>query len=347
MDPGTGDKISGTGDGTMQIQYGTKMPLRVFGNYRIDRGSYNFSFQRAIFRNFEIEEGSSITFRGDPFTAALDVKAAYTVSANLGDLDQQLVQQTEDTRRLSARDNIPVNCVLLLSGPLEQPAIKFDLELPGATSEIERQVKSYIRTDDMMNRQIIYLLLMGRFYTAPEYVRNDTKYNNDLSLLTSTLLSYISTLLSDKFRVDTKFHQTYEEGGTNTEMELLLSSTLLNNRLIINGNFGYVRNPHLNASNSEVPLIGDFDIEYKLTKNGDIRLKGFNRYNYRNYYSRTPEMTQGFGILFRRDFNNVNDLFIRRSRLPLLGLPPAEILTVPAPSDTTKVNTGKSGTSLQ
>ncbi|MDR1527050.1 MAG: translocation/assembly module TamB domain-containing protein [Dysgonamonadaceae bacterium] len=315
MDPVTGDKISATGTGTMQIQYSDQTPLRVFGTYRIDRGAYNFSFQQAFFRNFNIEEGSSISFRGDPYTAALDIKAAYTVSANLGDLDQQLVQKTETGHRLSARDNIPVNCVLLLSGPLEQPAIKFDLELPGVTSEVERQVKSYIRTDDMMNRQMIYLLLMERFYTAPEYARSDVKYNNDLSLLTSTLSSYISTLLgnlTDKFQVGTKFHQTYEDGGTNTEMELLLSSTLLNNRLIINGNFGYINNPYLNTLEDNIPLIGDFDIEYKLTKTGDIRLKGFNRYNYRNYYSITPAMTQGFGILFRRDFNNRNDLFGKR-----------------------------------
>jgi hypothetical protein len=324
MDPATSDRINATGEGAMQIQYGTQMPLRVFGNYRIDRGAYNFSFQQAFFRTFHISEGSSINFRGDPFMAALDIKAAYTVSANLGDLDQQLVQQTETGRRLSARDNIPVNCVLLLSGPLEQPVIQFDLELPGATSDTERQVKSYIRTDDMMNRQMIYLLLMGRFYTAPEYAQNNTGYNNDLSLLTSTLSSYITTLLgnlSDKFQVGTKFHQTYEESGTNTELELLLSSTLLNNRLIINGNFGYIRNPYQNTLNDNIPLIGDFDIEYKLTKKGDIRLKGFNRYNYRNYFSLTPEMIRGFGILFRKDFNTVNDLFGKRRPTPSPPLP--------------------------
>jgi hypothetical protein len=333
MDPATGDKISATGAGSMQIQYGTKIPLKVFGNYRIENGKYNFSFQQAFFRNFEIEDGSSINFRGDPFTADLNIKAAYTVTANLGDLDQQLIL-SEDNRRLSARDNIPVNCVLLLSGPIEQPLIKFDLELPGATAELERQVKSYIRTDDMMNRQMIYLLIMGRFYTAPEYARTDVKFNNDLSLLTSTLSSYISSMLgslSNKFQVGTKFHQSTDGADTNTEVEVLLSSTLLNNRLILNGNFGYIDNPYLNTANNEVPLIGDFDIEYKLTKSGDIRLKGFNHYNYRNYYSLTPEMTQGFGILFKRDFNNLKDFFSRRKELSLFNLQPE------APADSTKV----------
>ncbi|MDR2843396.1 MAG: translocation/assembly module TamB [Candidatus Symbiothrix sp.] len=310
MDPVTEDKISAKGTGNIQIQYGTKTPLKVFGNYRIEEGKYNFSFQQAFFRNFEIEEGSSVNFRGDPLTADLAIKAAYTVSANLGDLDQQLIQASE--ARLSARNNIPVNCVLLLSGPLEQPLIKFDLELPGATAELERQVKSYIRTDDMMSRQMIYLLLMGRFYTSPEYVKSDNGHiNNDFSMLASTLSSSITNMLSkvsNNIQVGTNFHQSYEGEETNTEVELLLSSTLLNNRLVINGNVGYIDNPYLTAINNEVPLIGDFDFEYKLTKSGDIRLKGFNHYNYRNY-SLTPEMTQGFGILFRKDFNLWKDFF--------------------------------------
>jgi hypothetical protein len=126
--------------------------------------------------------------------------------------------------------------------------------------------------------------------------------------------------LSNKFQVGTKFHQAYEGDATNTEVELLLTSTLLNNRLIINGNFGYVDNPYMNTETNETPLIGDFDIEYKLTKNGDIRLKGFNHYNY--HYSLTPEMTQGFGVLFRRDFNNLKDFFSKRNELHLFNLQP-------------------------
>jgi len=316
MDPLTNDKITASGTGNMQIQYGTQTPLKVIGNYQIENGKYNFSFQQAFFRKFDLAEGSSIDFHGDPLTANLDIKAAYTLSANLGDLDQQLLVANENNHRLSARNNVPVSCVLLLSGPLEQPVIQFDVELPGATSELERQVKSYIRTDDMMSRQMIYLLLMGRFYTAPEYAQTE-RSTADLSLLTSTLSSQISNLLgnlSNTIQIGTNYHQSYYEGGDSpsTEVELLLSSTLLNNRLIINGNIGYVDNPYLKTINEDMPLIGDFDFEYKLTKSGDIRLKGFNHYNYRNFFSNSPEMTQGFGILFRRDFNRLWDIFIHK-----------------------------------
>jgi len=308
MDPVSGDKISGYGKGNLQIQYGTKTPLKVLGNYAIEHGKYNFTLQQLFFRNFNIQDGSSVAFRGDPYTAELNIKANYTVNANLEDLDPQLIADKK-----SARNIIPVSCILLLTGPLDRPAVAFDLDLPGSPEELVRQVKSYIRTDDMMSRQIVYLLVLSRFYTPPEYVRdNNANANSNWSYLTSTLSTQISNvlgLLSSNFKVGTIFHQSNAGTQTGTEFEVLLSSQLLNNRLIFNGNFGYSNNPLFNDTQNKTPLIGDFDIEYKLSKSGDIRLNGFNHYNYRYFNSLTPEMTQGIGILFRKDFNHWRDLF--------------------------------------
>jgi hypothetical protein len=321
MDPVSGDKISGYGTGNMQIQYGTKIPLKVLGNYTIERGKYNFSLQQVIYRNFDIQEGSTVAFRGDPYAADLNVKANYRLAANLGDLDQQLIENQQ-------RSNTTVNCILQLTGQLQHPAISFDLDLPNSTSELNRQVKSYIRTEDMMNRQIFYLLVLNSFYTSPEYGGNNTRNRNDMSLLTSTLSTQLSNILdafTDKIQlVGTKFHQSNEGYGNSTEMELLLSSQLLDNRLIINGNFGYRDNPYLDGAPGNIHWIGDFDLEYKLTKKGDIRLKFFNHYNYRNYYNLTPEMTQGLGILFRKDFNRLSDFSGKKNN--------------PPSSDTTTVN---------
>jgi len=313
MDPVAGDKISGYGKGNLQIQYGTKLPLKVLGNYRIEHGKYNFTLQQLFLRNFEIQDGSLVVFQGNPYTAELNIKAVYTINANLEDLDPQLIEN-----KRSARNNVPVSCVLLLTGPLDHPSVAFDLDLPGATEELARQVKSYIRTDDMLNRQIVYLLVFSRFYSPPENMRdNYATANSNLSYLTSTLSTQISSLLgllntNDNFHVGTIFHQSNKGAQTATELDLLLSGQLLNKRLSIYGNFGYSNNPYIENQN-RFPLIGDFDLEYKLTNTGDIRLKGFNHYNYRNYYSITPEMTQGIGILFRKDFNHWFDLLGRKS----------------------------------
>ena len=61
MDPVAGDKITGNCNGSLQIQYGTKTDLRMYGNIGIVQGNYNFSLQQLIHKNFKIRDGSIIT----------------------------------------------------------------------------------------------------------------------------------------------------------------------------------------------------------------------------------------------------------------------------------------------
>ena len=87
------------------------------------------------------------------------------------------------------------------------------------------------------------------------------------------------------------------------EVEGILSGQLLNNRLIINGNFGYRDNPMANTN-----FVGDFEAEWLLTRSGDVRLKAYNETNDR-YYTTTNLTTQGIGVMYKKDFNKWNELF--------------------------------------
>jgi hypothetical protein len=73
----------------------------------------------------------------------------------------------------------------------------------------------------------------------------------------------------------------------------------------INGNFD-VRS---GTETEETPLIGDFDIEYRLTEK--LRFKVFNRYN-NPYTGKGAPYTQGLGFSLRQDFNRFRDLFRRK-----------------------------------
>lgn len=300
MDPNAGDRIKGYGSGSLQIQYGDKTDLRMYGNVGILSGSYNFSLQQLIHKEFKIREGSIINFNGDPLEANMNINAIYNLTANIGDLDQNLALE-------SPRTNVPVNCVLNLDGSLRSPKISFDLELPGSNEELERQMKSLVDTEDMMTRQIVYLLVLNKFYT-PEYT--GTKGSNDFTAVASSALSsQLSSLLNnitDKVQIGTNIRAS-EDGITDTEVEMLLSSQLLNNRLIFNGNFGYKNN-----STQKNAFIGEFDLEYKLTKSGDIRLKAYNHANDLYQYLKQALTTQGVGIMFKRDFSNFSEMFRRR-----------------------------------
>lgn len=298
MDPVGGDKIKGYGAGNLRITYNSAdEAFEMFGSYTLQRGSYNFTLQDIIIKDFSIRDGSSISFQGDPLAAVLDINAVYAVNANLSDLDESFLQDRELNRT-----NIPVHAILKVTGDMRQPDVGFDLEFPTLTNsqDVLRKVKSIISTDDMMSRQIVYLLALNRFYT-PDYVSSATKGNELMSVASSTITSHIRSMLgqlSDKWVIAPQLRS--DKGDfSDVEVDLALSSNLLNNRLLLNGNLGY-RDKALNNNQ----FVGDFDIEYLLSKSGTFRLKAYNRFNDQNYYTKTALTTQGVGIAFKKDFNS-------------------------------------------
>ena len=304
MDPVGGDRIRAFGNGNLRMTYDSaNEDLRMFGAYTLTRGNYNFTLQDIIIKDFTIRDGSSITFHGDPYAAQLDIQAIYSLNANLSDLDESFLQDKELNRT-----NVPVHALLNVAGDMRSPDISFDLEFPTLTSDTYRKVRSIVSTEDMMNRQIIYLLALNRFYT-PAYM-NATKGNEFVSVASSTISSQLSSILgqlSDNWSIAPNIRS--DRGDfSDVEVDLALSSNLLNNRLLLNGNFGY-RDKSMNSNT----FIGDFDIEYLLNRTGTLRLRAYNRYNDRNYYLRSALTTQGVGVVFKRDFDNMFN-FLRPKR---------------------------------
>jgi hypothetical protein len=300
MDPVAGDYISGKGTGNIRTEFYNKGDVKMFGSYQINQGVYKFSLQEVIRKDFVIKNGSTITFNGAPLDANLDIQASYTVnSASLNDLIP------EESSSIIQQPNIKVNCIMNLSGILVRPTIKLGIELPNERDEVQTLVRNYISTEEQMNMQILYLLGIGKFYT--EDARNNQNSNVMSSVLSSTLSGQLNNALSQVFEtnnwnIGTNL-STGDKGWTDMEVEGILSGQLLNNRLLINGNFGYRDNPMANTN-----FVGDFEAEWLINRSGDIRLKAYNETNDR-YYTKTNLTTQGVGIMYKKDFNKWSDLF--------------------------------------
>ena len=182
--------------------------------------------------------------------------------------------------------------------------------------------------------QILYLLGIGKFYT--EDARNNNQNSNVMSsVLSSTLSGQLNNALSQVFEtnnwnIGTNL-STGDKGWTDMEVEGILSGQLLNNRLLINGNFGYRDNPMANTN-----FVGDFEAEWLITRSGDIRLKAYNETNDR-YYTKTNLTTQGVGIMYKKDFNKWSDLYFwnkwrlrnKRKREEAEKVKPQQTMTYP------------------
>ena len=162
-----GDIIQAKGSGALRLTYDTESgDVSLLGTYDIDNGTLSYTVANVIRKVFSVGEGSTIVFSGDPANPQLNVTAKYRVTANLRDLFGSDAEQLG-----TSRSNIPVMTCLHMSGSLNNPILSFSLEFPLSDQSIQQQVRQIINTDEMLMRQVIYLLVFGRFFT-PDYMAN-------------------------------------------------------------------------------------------------------------------------------------------------------------------------------
>lgn len=298
-----GDVIRSQGSGNMRIEIDNKMNISLFGEYTVDQGDYLFTLQNVINKKFEIQQGGTIQWNGDPLNAIIDLNAIYRLKASLSELFANSADDADYTQR------IPVLCKIALTNNLSNPDIKFDIELPSAESRVNDELRQYISSEEDMNKQILSLLVLGKFYT-PEYLRgNFSALNNNLvgstasELLSNQFSNWLSQINND---FDIGFNYRPGNQITNDEVELALGTQIFNDRVSINGNIGNNASQRASANNSG--LVGDADIKVKLTRNGKLQLKAYNHANNNLIYETSP-YTQGVGISYREDFDTFNELW--------------------------------------
>lgn len=307
MDARAGDRIMVDGSGRMRARYYNKEGFQLFGTYLINSGSYNLTLQNVIRKDFSLAQGGRITFAGDPMLGQLDVTAVHTVTGvSLNDLS---------TRATFSSTSARVNCLMNVTGHARQPQIAFDLDIPNVNDDEKQMIRSLLSTEEERNMQVIYLLGIGRFYTFnyenPQQNQSSTAVN---SLLSTTLSGQLNQIFQNmigrsNWNVGANLN-TGEQGWSDLDVEGAIQGSLLNNRLLINGNFGY-RDNSFNQQQSN--FIGDFDVQYKLTPSGNVNLKAYSETNDR-YFTKSSLTTQGVGLQLKKEFSNLRELFrVRRT----------------------------------
>ena len=200
-----------------------------------------------------------------------------------------------------------------ITGTPNAPLVDFDLDLLNVNSDEKQMVRSLINGQDEMKQQVIYLLAVGRFYPQGSNNADQSEQQSSTSLamqslLSGTLSGQINSVLSQVIKSNNwNFGaniSTGDEGWNNAEYEGIVNGRLLNNRLLINGQFGY----RDNATTANPSFIGDFDVRYLLYPSGNLALKVYNQTNDR-YFTKSSLNTQGIGLIMKKDFNGWRDLF--------------------------------------
>ena len=289
--------MSTFGNAQLTAKWYNKGSFQLFGNYNIESGSYRLYLQDIIFRDLALQSGSMVEFNGNPFDANIHLICHHTINAvPLSDLTA--------TTAFSQNNKVKVICILDITGKLGNMDFAFDMDIPNVNEEVRQLVRSMINSEEEMNTQMIYLLGLGRFYPN-EYARANGGNNSGQavnSLLSSTLSGQINQMLSNVIGNNTNWNfgsslTTGERGWEDLDVEGLLSGHLLDDRLLINGAFGYRDNAMTNQGN----FIGDFEVKWRMNQKGTLYVKAYNQTNDR-YFTKATLNTQGIGLSWTHDF---------------------------------------------
>ena len=314
-----GDIIKAKGSGDIRMEVTTLGDFNMYGNYAIDEGDYLFSLRNLVNKKFIIQQGSTIKFNGNPYDGIADINATYLVRTDLLPLFKE--ENSKDSATYSKR--IEVNCLLSMKDKILNPTLSFDIDLPNSDDDTKTLVKSAIPTDEDMNKQVFSLLIMNSFI-APNnkdygsYVSNGFS-NTSTELLSNQLNNWLSQI-SKKFDVGVNYRPGTQM--TSDEIRVALGTQLFNDRLSVDGNFGTSGTSNTSQGNAQKTsnIVGDVNLEYKLTKDGHLRVKGYNKSNTVDLLNSNAPYTQGVGIIYSREFDALIDLFRREKTTDALKL---------------------------
>ncbi|MHC1775564.1 MAG: translocation/assembly module TamB domain-containing protein [Lentimicrobium sp.] len=297
--------IKGNGTGEIRMGIDTRGDITMFGDYRMNQGTFLFSFKNILNRVFSIEPGSVISFRGSPYDADIALRAVYKLRASL-----KSIPEIADMPEYAGK-TVPVNCIISLKNNLYNPDIAFSFQLPDADQVLRQHVYSSIDTTNeaIMAQQMVSLLLMKSFsFSAGNTNLAASVGSSSIEMLTNQLSNMLSQISKD---VDIGLNYRTGSAMSSEEIELALSTHLFNDRVTVDGNLGVTTAGSTQNANN---IVGDVTIDVKITPDGRFRVKAFNKANNPFDLSSTyATYKQGVGFYYRYEFDKFSEFF-RRSK---------------------------------
>lgn len=298
FDPRTGDRIKANGEGMLKIEYTSDEELYMYGEIEVTKGDYLFTLENIINKRFTIPSGGTITWDGNPYEGKLNLDAVYTTTVSLKELMREEYDSTDTNNKKAT-----VECHMHLIGNLMSPEIQFSINIPNGSDKVKTKLASL--TQDEINKQLLYVLVINQFYDPNAEMLNQTgTTTNAVGVTTTQMLSnqlsnWLSKIVKD---VDVGFKYRPSTEFTGQEIEVALSTQIFNDRLLINGNLG-ISDKKFNNEN----IVGDVEVQWKLNKKGSLRIKGFSRKN-TDIEAEYGPYTTGAGIFYTEEFDTFGEL---------------------------------------
>jgi hypothetical protein len=313
VDRQSGDLIKAYGKADINLKVSTLGDFSMNGIYELDRGEYSFNFETFVNKSFKILPKSKIIWTGDPLEADLDIKTEYTQYTSLLPIfPQGSVDPNNPSNELNRK--YPVSVVLNLKDRMLSPKVSYDIDFKDypKTSDFSNNIlafKNKISTNEQeLSRQVGSLILTQRLIEQSSDAFRLENFTNNFSEFLTNQVSKWASGGNFQFGINGLDFTTLNQNLINN-MQLQFSYNFDDRLRISHSRNGFLgNNTQQNTQNNYGSLIGDWSLEWLITKDGRLKLKGYNRNTPTGFQniSLTNNITSyGASIIYSKSFNKI------------------------------------------
>ncbi|MBC7913705.1 MAG: translocation/assembly module TamB domain-containing protein [Pyrinomonadaceae bacterium] len=329
VDQGNGDFIKVKGQAQLNGGIDPSGKVTLTGNYILEEGAYELSFN-FLKRRFDIKQGSSITWNGEPTSGTMDVTAVYVANTAPIDLVQSQLAGSTQSELNTYKQRLPFELLLSLKGELLKPEISFDIDLPEGNYLVSGEVLATVNTrleqvraePSELNKQAFALVLLNRFVSenpfdsssggtsAESLARQSVSklLNEQLNNLAGDLLGGINL----SFNLESSDDYSSGELKNRTDLNVAASKQLLNDRLKVSIGSNFELEGPQRAGGQTNNIAGDIAVDYQLTQDGRYKLRAYRKDQYLVAVEGQVIET-GMSFILNMDYNKFKEIFKRRS----------------------------------
>ncbi|MBC8054299.1 MAG: translocation/assembly module TamB [Sphingobacteriaceae bacterium] len=289
-------KLSGRGtSNNLSLEITSLGDFRMFGSYLITGGKFQYTAQEYISKIFQISQGGSIRWTGDPVEAEINMTAIYSNNANIAKLYRA------DNRTVPNR-SVLSEAIMTLNGVLTRPGIKFDINFP-QEPYIKTELESYFNDVNNVNQQAISFIARGSFAsnTGLELDAATDALKNTITELTFNQINNILGQTIGSKSVDLNVRSFNDASAT---------FSLFKDRLKITGGITPDNRAEVNAFEVGNSFAHDVEAQYLIKMDGSLIARASNRRNNRVVLNTTQEYVSALGLAYRKDFDTLGE-FLR------------------------------------
>ena len=340
VDPATGDKLECEGTADLRFSMRPTGDINLQGDYNLTSGFYSLNLLGIVSRKFNVRNGSTLSWSGDPADAAVNLDAIYTTKVSRYELVADQEDAMSPAEVAAAKRRSPVSVILKITNTLMQPDIKFDIEVPETNSDasggatggiVSARIEQIRSNENELNKQALGLIALNRFVATGENgggggqtttEQAEDKANQTVSDVLSSHLSALGEEFLGGVEINVNLAQQQSPDGTTStgfadkEVGVSVGKSFANDRLhvTVGGVVNTGSTPAANGSSgSSAPSLGDVTAEYRLDKKGELNAKFFRTYN-QNLYSSASTERIGTSLAHNKNFSSFRRLFWSKKR---------------------------------